>query len=211
MDERAASGRAFVFSKLPSAVTGPYDPIVIPFDVKKPDWELELAAVIGKPCRRVAAADALDYVAGYTIANDITARDMLRRGDVGTLGADWLAAKSSPTFLPIGPYLTPSHFVADPQQLHITLRLNGEVMQDEATSDMIYSVASVIEHISRHVQLLPGDLVLTGSPSGNGTHYNRFLQDGDVVEGEIAGLGIQRNVCVRELASDPSRTGRGPA
>ncbi len=202
MDQRAASGRAFVFTELPSAIIGPNDTFIIPYEVEKPDWELELAAIIGKPARRVKAADALDYVAGYTIANDITARDMLRRSDVGSLGADWLAAKSSPGFLPLGPYLTPRQFVEDPQSLQLTLRLNGDVMQDESTADMIYPLASIIEHISCHVQLWPGDLVLTGSPSGNGTHYNRFIQDGDVLEGEITGLGVQRNPCVAEAMPD---------
>ena len=152
--------------------------------------------------RRVSANDALDYVAGYTIANDITARDLVRREDVGSLGADWLAAKSSPCFLPVGPYLTPRRFVEDPQKLQVTLRLNADVMQDESTADMIYSLASIIEHISRHVQLWPGDLVLTGSPSGNGTHYNRYITDQDVLEGEITGLGVQRNPCIAERASN---------
>lgn len=201
MDQRAASGRAYVFTGLPSAVIGPFDTFIIPHDVKKADWELELAAVIGKPARRVSAAEALDYVAGYTIANDITARDLLRRSDVGSLGADWLAAKCSPGFLPLGPFITPRHFVEDPQDLQITLKLNGEVMQDESSADMIYPLAAIIEHISRHVQLWPGDLILTGSPSGNGTHYNRFIADGDVLEGTIEGLGTQRNPCAAERAS----------
>ena len=201
MDQRAASGKPFVFTALPSAVIGPYDPLVIPFDVKQPDWELELAAVIGKPARRVSREMALDYVAGYTIANDITARELIPRPDAGGLGMDWLAAKSSPCFLPVGPYLTPKRFVDDPQNLQVTLKLNGDTMQDESTADMIYPLAAIIEHISRHVQLWPGDLVLTGSPSGNGTHYNRYIRNGDVLEGEITGLGTQRNPCVAERAS----------
>ena len=200
MDARAASGKPFVFTALPSAVIGPYDPLIIPFDVKQPDWELELAAVIGKPARRVNRNDALDYVAGYTIANDITARELIPRPDAGGLGMDWLAAKSSPCFLPVGPYITPRQFVGDPQKLQVTLKLNGDTMQDESTADMIYPLAVIIEHISRHVQMWPGDLVLTGSPSGNGTHYNRFIRAGDVLEGEITGLGTQRNPCVAEVA-----------
>jgi 2,4-didehydro-3-deoxy-L-rhamnonate hydrolase len=114
------------------------------------------------------------------------------------MGMDWIASKGSPTFLPVGPFITPAEFVADPQSLRITLRLNGELMQDESTSDMIFSVARIIEFISQYVQLLPGDLILTGSPSGNGTHYNRFLRPGDVVEGEVTGLGKIRNACVHE-------------
>ncbi|MEO6339682.1 MAG: fumarylacetoacetate hydrolase family protein [Caulobacteraceae bacterium] len=200
MDQRAASGRPFVFTETPSAIIGPYDPIVLPADVKQPDWELELAAIIGRPARRVSRADALDYVAGYTIANDITARDLVRRSDVGSLGADWLAAKCAPCFLPIGPYLTPRQFVENPQDLRITLKLNGDVMQNESTADMIYSLAEIVEYLSNHIQLWPGDLILTGSPAGNGAHYNRFMRDGDIIEGEITGLGIQRNHCVAEKA-----------
>jgi 2-keto-4-pentenoate hydratase/2-oxohepta-3-ene-1,7-dioic acid hydratase in catechol pathway len=200
MDQRAASGKPFVFTALPSAVIGPYDTFVIPYDVKQPDWELELAAIIGRPARRVSRQNALDYVAGYTIANDITARELIPRPDAGGLGMDWLAAKSSPGFIPLGPYLTPKQFVSDPQRLQVTLKLNGDTMQDESTADMIYPLTAIIEHISRHVQLWPGDIVLTGSPSGNGTHYNRFIRDGDVLEGEITGLGVQRNPCVAEAA-----------
>jgi 2,4-didehydro-3-deoxy-L-rhamnonate hydrolase len=166
--------------------------------VQQPDWELELAAVIGKTARRVSRNEALDYVAGYTIANDITARELVSRPDIPQLGMDWVASKGAPTFLPIGPFLTPKAFVADPQALQVTLRLNGQVMQDESTADMIFSVARLIEFICAHVQLLPGDLILTGSPSGNGTHYNRFLRQGDFLEGEVTGLGCQRNPCVAE-------------
>src|SRR6185437_11380884 len=126
-----------------------------------------------------------DYVAGYTIANDITSRERVARPDVPQMGMDWIASKGAPTYLPIGPFITPSAFAGDPQVLQVTLRLNGQTMQDESTADMIFSVARLIEFISRHAQLLPGDLVLTGSPSGNGTHYNRYLRDGDVLVGEI--------------------------
>jgi 2-keto-4-pentenoate hydratase/2-oxohepta-3-ene-1,7-dioic acid hydratase in catechol pathway len=198
MRARAESGKPFVFMGLASSLTGPYDPIVVPHDVRQPDWELELAAVIGRPARRVKRTEALDYVAGYTIANDITARERVARPDVPQMGMDWVASKGAPTFLPIGPYLTPSEFVADPQRLQITLKLNGQVMQAESTADMIFTVARIIEFISEQVQLLPGDLVLTGSPSGNGTHYGRFIRDGDVLEGEVTGLGVLRNPCLSE-------------
>lgn len=198
MRRRADGGKPFVFTGLASGIIGPDDPIVIPYDVRQPDWELELAAVIGRPARRVSRSRALDHVAGYTIANDITARERVARPDVPQMGMDWVAGKGAPTFLPIGPLLTPAEFVGDPQQLRITLRLNGQVMQDESTADMIFSVARIIEFISEHVQLLPGDIVLTGSPAGNGTHYNRFLRDGDVLEGEVTGLGRLRSPCVAE-------------
>ena len=198
MHKRAQSGKPFVFTGLASSLTGPYDPILVPYDVQQPDWELELAAVIGRPARRISRTEALAYVAGYTVANDITARERVARPDVPQMGMDWVASKGAPSFLPIGPYLTPSEFVGDPQRLRITLKLNGQVMQDESTADMIFSVARIIEFISEHVQLLPGDLVLTGSPAGNGTHYNRFIRDGDVLEGEVTGLGQLRNRCVGE-------------
>jgi 2,4-diketo-3-deoxy-L-fuconate hydrolase len=198
MDERAAHGKPFVFTKLVSAVTGPFDPIVLPYDVRQPDWELELGVVIGKAARRLKRIDALGCVAGYVVVNDITSRDLVYRRDVPQMGMDWLICKSTPTFLPVGPYLVPSALVPDPQNLRITLKLNGETKQDESTADMIFGVAQLIEHISNYVQLLPGDLICTGSPAGNGTHYNRYLRDGDVLEGSIGGLGTQTNACVAE-------------
>jgi len=202
MDERAANGTPFVFVKAQSSVTGPFDPVVIPHDTKKADWELELGVVIGREARRVSLDDALDYVAGYTIVNDITSRDKLirREGDLRDLGHDWTAAKCAPTYLPMGPYLTPAAFVADPQDLQITLKLNGEVKQDESTADMIFGVARLVEYLSNIVTLRPGDIICTGSPAGNGVHFGRFLQPGDVLEGSITGLGAQRNRCVGESA-----------
>ncbi|MGC2419694.1 MAG: fumarylacetoacetate hydrolase family protein, partial [Candidatus Acidiferrales bacterium] len=173
MDERAAHGAPFVFSKPPSAITGPYDPVILPTHAAQPDWELELAAIIGKPCRHVDRDRALDYVAGYTIVNDVTNRELVFRKDAAAMGADWLAAKGAPSYLPMGPYLVPTAFIDDPQNLQITLKLNGELMQNESTADMVFDVARIIEFLSGHVQLWPGDLIATGSPAGNGTHYNR--------------------------------------
>lgn len=200
MDERAAHGAPFVFSKPPSAITGPYDPVILPRKASQPDWELELAVIIGKPARHVQRDEALSHVAGYTIVNDITNRDLVFRKDIGAMGADWIAAKGLPSYLPTGPYLVPAAFIPDPQNLQITLKLNGRVMQDESTADMIFGVARIIEFLSTHVQLWPGDLIATGSPAGNGAHYNRFLKPGDVMEGSITGLGAQRNLCVAEGA-----------
>jgi 2-keto-4-pentenoate hydratase/2-oxohepta-3-ene-1,7-dioic acid hydratase in catechol pathway len=198
MDRRAASGKPFVFNKCVSTITGPFDAIVLPREAQQPDWELELGVLIGRPTRRVPRSEALSYVAGYVIVNDITERTLVFRPDIPQMGMDWLSSKNSPTFLPMGPYLTPAAFVKDPQDLRITLRLNGEIKQDESTADMIIDVARIIEFISATVQLRPGDLICSGSPSGNGTHYNRFLRHGDVVEGSISGLGMQRNVCRAE-------------
>jgi len=198
MDKRAATGLPFVFNKLVSSITGPFDPIVLPEESVQPDWELELGVVIGRTARRVSRSEALGYVAGYVVVNDLTERTLVFRPDIPQMGMDWLRSKSAPTFLPMGPLLVPAAFVPDPQALQLTLRLNGEVMQNESTADMIFGVARLIEFLSAHVRLLPGDLILTGSPSGNGTHYNRFLKPGDVLEGSITGLGTQRNPCVAE-------------
>lgn len=200
MDERARSGTPYFFLKAPSAVTGPFDPIVLPADAQQPDWELELAVVIGRTARHVSRELALDYVAGYTIANDITRRELINRrpGDVPEMGMNWILAKSAPTFLPLGPYLVPAAYVADPQALQIRLDLNGETMQDESTADMIFGVGRLIENLSAAVALQPGDVICTGSPAGNGAHYRRFLRPGDVLQGSITGLGSQRNLCVSE-------------
>jgi 2,4-diketo-3-deoxy-L-fuconate hydrolase len=198
MDSRAASGEPYLFLGTPSSLCGAYDDVVLPPESEQHDWELELAAVIGRPGRRVPAERALELVAGYTICNDLTTRDRVFRDDVGRLGADWVRSKSAPTFLPTGPWIVPAQFIRDPQDLQVTLRLNGEVMQDESTADMIYGVAQLVSYASSCVQLRPGDLVLTGSPSGNGAHWGRFLREGDVMEGEITGLGRQRNRCVAE-------------
>ncbi|MBS1812827.1 MAG: fumarylacetoacetate hydrolase family protein [Acidobacteria bacterium] len=200
MDDRAANGFPYMFSKPVSVVTGAFDNIVLPPHAKAPDWELELGVVIGRKARHVTRADAMKYIAGYSIVNDITNRDhVFRRDAVKAMGSDWVAAKGSPTYLPFGPYLVPAAFVPNPQDLQLTLKLNGEIKQDESTADMIFDIARQIEYLSSLVELWPGDVICTGSPAGNGTHYKRFLQEGDVVESTITGLGIQRNVCVKEL------------
>jgi len=204
MDERAAKGEPFFFSKMLSAVTGPNDPIVLADFVRQPDWELELGVVIGRSGHNIRLEEALDHVAGYTIANDITNREMVFRRDLKALGADWVAAKGMPSYLPTGPYLVPKRFVPNPQDLRLTLKLNGRIMQDESTADMIFGVARLIEHVSRFVQLWPGDLICTGSPAGNGSHYDRFLRPGDLVESTITGLGVQRNAVMAEQNA-PSR------
>ena len=200
MDERAATGDPYMFSKPVSVITGAYDNIVLPPHAKAPDWELELAVIIGRKARHVTKAEALNYVAGYAIVNDITNRDhVFRRDAVKAMGSDWIAAKGSPTYLPFGPFLVPAAFVPNPQNLQLTLKLNGEIKQDESTADMIFDIARQIEYLSGLVELWPGDVLCTGSPAGNGTHYKRFLQEGDVVETTITGLGMQRNICVNEI------------
>jgi len=198
IDERARAGTPYIFLGLPHSIIGAGDDIVLPDAVKSVDWELELAVVIGRTAHHVPREEALDVVAGYTICNDITARDRIFRADLPGIGTDWLAGKNWPTFFPTGPLLVPAVHVSDPMALHITLSLNGEVMQDSSTSDMMFDIGRLIEHASSIAELRPGDMLLTGSPAGNGVHHGRFLAPGDVVTGEIAGLGRQRNRCVAE-------------
>src|SRR3954447_7748513 len=202
MDERAASGTPFVFVATPGAICGPDDDVVLRPDSEKSDWELELGAVIARPAYRVSRDEALGCVAGWTIVNDLTARNYVPRTDAGPVSVDWLRSKCAPTYKPTGPYLVPAACAPDPADMTIKLRLNGETMQHESTSDMIFDVAALVSYLSHEVQLLPGDIVSTGSPAGNGTHHGRFLRDGDVLEGEIAPLpGLQRNRCVGSPAA----------
>ena len=196
MDDRVANGEPYVFTKPVSAISGAYDDLVLPPTTSKPDWELELAVVIGKEGYNIRVEDAMDYVAGYTIVNDISARDLIPRTDYKMLGTDWLRSKGQPGFLPLGPYLVPKQFVEDPHNLSMQLTVSGKTMQDETTADMLFGIEQQIAYISKYARLLPGDVICTGSPAGNGTHYNRFLRDGDIMVGTIAGLGEQRQKCI---------------
>jgi 2,4-didehydro-3-deoxy-L-rhamnonate hydrolase len=198
MDERIAVGEPYVFLGASSAICGPNDEVILPARGDQHDWELELAAVIGVGGRHIPKSEALSHVAGYTIANDLTTRDLVYRPDLKAIGTDWLRAKNSPTFLPLGPWIVPARFVDDPQDLTITLSVNGEVMQNESTADMIFDVATLVSYASSLVPLRSGDLILTGSPAGNGMHHRRFLKPGDLIESTITGLGTQRNRCIIE-------------
>jgi 2,4-diketo-3-deoxy-L-fuconate hydrolase len=179
MDGRAENGTPFIFIKPQSAVTGPFEPVVVPRGAVKPDWKLELAAVMGRRARRVSRERALDYVADCTVLNDVTLREKVfgRKSDSPELGIDFATSKGAPSFLPMGPYLVPQAFAGDPQKLRLTLKLNGDVMQDEETSDMLFTVARLVEYLSASVELQPGDVICTGSPAGNGRHYGRFIID----------------------------------
>ncbi|ALV31377.1 fumarylacetoacetate hydrolase family protein [Streptomyces sp. CdTB01] len=200
MDRRAAEDLPYVFIGLPSAITGPYDDVVLPAWAEQPDWELELAVVIGRPAHRVSVEEASACIAGYTIANDLTDRATVFRRDMPQIGTDWLRSKNAPGFTPLGPWIVPADSIAHPDDLRVTLKLNGETMQDESTKDMIFKVARMVSYASQTARLLPGDLVLTGSPAGNGMHWGRLLRDGDVMDGSITGLGAQRTRCVAEAS-----------
>ncbi|MFL4473736.1 fumarylacetoacetate hydrolase family protein [Paeniglutamicibacter sp. MACA_103] len=193
IDERGRTGDPYVWTGIPSAVCGAYDDVQLPDVGGNVDWELELGVVIGRRAHRVSAADAFDFVAGYTIVNDVTSRALVPRSDIAMMGTDWFRAKNQPTFFPSGPYVVPKRFVPDPTKLRIRLSLNGQVMQDALADDLLFDIPSLIAYASSVAVLLPGDVLITGSPAGNGSHWGRFLQDGDVMEAEISGLGTQRS------------------
>jgi 2-keto-4-pentenoate hydratase/2-oxohepta-3-ene-1,7-dioic acid hydratase in catechol pathway len=198
MDERARTGSPFLFSGLPAAICGPDDDVLLPPESAQVDWEAELAVVIGATARRVSREDALAHVAGYTVCNDVSARDLQFPAEHRPLGGDWLRAKNRPTFLPTGPFLVPADQVGDHRDLEITFALNGDRLQRDVPRSMLFDVPTLIAEASAATTLFPGDLILTGSPAGNGGHWNRWLQHGDVMETAIAGLGVQRNRCVKE-------------
>jgi 2-keto-4-pentenoate hydratase/2-oxohepta-3-ene-1,7-dioic acid hydratase in catechol pathway len=183
----------FFFLKPPStAITGPADPILIRDQERaRFDWEAELAVVIGVGGRDIPVRRALEHVAGYCVANDITARGYLRRATVPAdpFRFDWLAAKASDTSLPLGPGITPAFCVPDPQDLRLRLWVNGELQQDESTADMICGVDELVAAASRFVTLEPGDVIATGTPSGVGAGRGLYLKHGDVVTVAIDGLG----------------------
>ena len=194
IDERVRSGDPYVWTGIPSAVSGAFDDIKLPDVGTDVDWELELGVVIGRTAYRVSVQEALDHVAGYTMVNDLTARSLVPRDDMAKIGTDWFRAKNQPGFFPTGPWLVPARFVPDPSRLRMRLMLNGKVMQDATTEDLAFDVPSLISYASSVAILQPGDLLITGSPAGNGSHWKRFLTDGDVLDSTIEGLGNQRNL-----------------
>ena len=183
MDARVATGEPFVFLGAVGAICGPYDDVILPRRGEQHDWELELAAVLGP-----AGA-----IVGYTMANDLTTRDLVYREDLKAIGTDWLRSKNAPTFLPAGPWIVPAQFV-DPASLRVTLR--AERRDDAGRVDGGHDLrrrATPGVRSASGCRLFPGDLLLTGSPAGNGMHWGRFLTDGDVIDAEITGLGRHRN------------------
>ncbi len=182
--------RPILFAKFPSAVVGPGDGIHWPADSStQVDYEAELAVVIGHETRGAAPENALAAVAGYTIANDVSARD------VQFSDGQWIRGKSFDTFCPLGPYLVTADEILDPQQLSIRCKVNGKTFQDSNTSEMVFSVAEIIAFITRTSTLYPGDVICTGTPAGVGVFRDPkiFLKPGDMVEIEIAQLGKLQN------------------
>ena len=182
--------KPIVFAKFSNSVIGPGEAIRIPPITEQADYEAELAVIIGKAARNVSESEALDYVFGYTNANDVSSRDLQF-----SEGGQWTRSKSIDTFAPIGPYIATREEVPDPQNLYIRCILNGEAVQDGTTSDMIFSVAELVSFLSHGMTLVPGDLIFTGTPAGVGFARDPklFLKAGDEVSIEIEGLGTLTN------------------
>jgi len=186
------------FSKLANAIQHPGDPIVLPthLPAEQVDYEGELVVVIGKECRNVSAADALDNVFGYTLVNDITAKDW----QTDRAGGQWFKAKNFDTFCPFGPCVVTADEIPDPSDLRLTTRLNGEVVQDESTSDLLFKIPEIIEYLSGSMTLAPGTIILTGSPMGVGSSHTppKFLKPGDEVRISIPQIGELVNPVIAE-------------
>ena len=188
--------RPWHFIKSSQSVVGPGTAVAIPPESKALDWEIELAAVIGRTAKRVAEADALGYVAGYTIANDLSARDLMARPPVpktSPFSSDWLGQKSFDGACPLGPWIVPARDIPDPQRLGLRLTLNGAVMQDSNTSEMLFNLAEQIAQVSLRITLHPGDVILTGTPAGVGAGRGLFLKSGDQLELWIEQIGTLRH------------------
>jgi 2,4-didehydro-3-deoxy-L-rhamnonate hydrolase len=183
-----ADSNPFMFMKPDSALIGPMRAVELPPGSAQVDWEVELAVVISRTARHVKAADALGYIAGYTVINDISARDLNMRDDF-PFKFDWFQGKSFDTFAPLGPWLVPAALIRDPQALHLRLSVNDQVMQDATTAEMIFTVAEQIAYLSTILTLRPGDVIASGTPDGVGMGRGIYLKPGDVMTAEIECIG----------------------
>ncbi len=189
----SAPEQPIVFAKLPSSVIGDGERIELDRSLtERADWEVELAVVVGRRMRSVPAEDALSYVFGYTVANDVSARDLQRKD------RQWVRAKSLDTFCPLGPMIVTPDEIGDVSALPLRTRVNGELVQDSSTAEMVFGVAELLAFCSRSFPLDPGDVLLTGTPWGCGEYMDppRSLQDGDIVEVGVEGIGTLRNPVV---------------
>ena len=184
-----------IFMKATSSLCGPFDPILIPKNSIKTDWEVELAVIIGKRAKYVNKENAMDYVAGYAVHNDVSERDFQLNH-----GGQWVKGKSADNFAPLGPLMVSKDEIKDPHNLRLWLKLNGKILQDSNTSDLVFDIPFLIEHLSQYMTLLPGDVISTGTPSGVGMGLNppTYLENGDIVELGIEGLGISRQVTMND-------------
>jgi len=187
------------FIKSSRSVIGPDEGIEIPNGSQKLDWEVELAAVIGHKTKNISVDDALSCVAGYTIANDLSARDFSRRNGIAPHSPfrfDWVSHKSFDTSCPLGPWIIPAAHIKDPQNLAISLSVNGELKQNSNTGQMIFSIAEQISDLSKKLTLWPGDVILTGTPAGVGSAFGQFLKSGDRISAKIEGIGELNNFVI---------------
>ena len=178
-----------IFMKATSSLSGPYDPVMIPRNAEKVDWEVEIAVVIGKKATYVKSEHALDHVAGYLLLNDYS-----ERGFQLERGGQWVKGKSADTFAPIGPFLATRDEIQNPNKLDIWLKVNGEFRQKSNTSQMIFDVVTLVTYLSQFMSLLPGDIISTGTPAGVGMGMKppTYLKAGDIVELGVEGLGESR-------------------
>lgn len=183
-----AESKPYMFLKLEDCVIGSGEPVRMPAETSQLDWEVELAAVIGKRARHVSVADALSHVAAYTVVNDVTARDMNVRGDY-PFKFDWFQGKCHDSFAPFGPWMVPASQIPDPQKVHLSLSVNGRMMQEGTAEEMIWKVNEQIAYLSTIVTLKPGDVIATGTPTGVGMGRGIFLKRGDVMTAAIAEIG----------------------
>ena len=193
----------YFFTKFRNTIVGPHDPILLPKASKKMDWEVELAAVIGKRGKYIAKREALEYVAGYTVANDVSFRDLLFHEALkikpDVQGLNWVKGKSLDGALPLGPWLVTTDEIKSPRGLGISLSVNGKVKQKSSTSEMIFGVDDMVEYLSQGITLEPGDVITTGTPAGVAAFSGGpYLKEGDLVEAEIQGIGKLSNRVVAE-------------
>jgi 2,4-didehydro-3-deoxy-L-rhamnonate hydrolase len=178
-----------LFFKAPSALTGPNDDIVIPKNSQKTDWEVELAVVIGRRALYIDESDAMNYVAGYVLHNDVSEREFqIERS------GQWVKGKSADSFAPIGPFIVTKDEIPDPHKLNLWLKVNGQIMQSSNTSDLVFKIPFLVSYISQFMSLIPGDIISTGTPSGVGLGLKppKYLKPGDVVELGVDGLGTAK-------------------
>lgn len=185
-----------IFMKATSSLCGPFDPIFIPKNSVQTDWEVELAVVIGKRAKYVSPENANEYIAGYCLHNDVSERDFQLRH-----GGQWVKGKSADHFAPLGPILVTKDEIPNPNNLRLWLKLNGKILQDSNTSDLIFDIPTIVSHLSQYMTLLPGDVISTGTPAGVGMGLKpepRYLEHGDIVELGIDGLGVSRQVAMKD-------------
>jgi len=184
----------YFFTKFRNALTGAGDSVLLPKISKKVDWEVELAVIIGKRGKNISKERAIDYVAGYTIANDISFRDLQMPDKQNYLGMNWIRGKGLDTALPLGPWLLTKDELPDPYSSEISLSVNGTERQKSKIGDMIFKIDSLIEYVSSDITLVPGDVISTGTPLGVAAFSGApFLKAGDVLEAKIEGIGVLRN------------------